>query len=620
MTGRDGALLGEYRIVRSLGSGPTGEVFLAEGPVPGAGVARVALKVLRGAPSDPLTQEVVRQTEAVAAQRLTSAVPHYGVVRAENSVAIVSAYAPAGSLGDGLDSARGGHLRLPLPVGVAARILAQLARALEGAHAAGLPHGDLKPNNIFVRTSPQGRPLASLGDFGQSGVLVTEAVRIMTSRTAPEGQHALRAATVLRYAAPEQLAGTTVPASDQYALATIAHELLTGEHPIAGEGAAFLSNLAAGAVTVRIAGNPDLSYNVNTVLARALSANPANRYASVAEFARALDDSLAASVPATGVTQQLAIMARSSSHPGASSVGHSGARIRPTFDVPGGESRPSGGTQAAPRLDRWTSLRKPLAIAAVAITLLALLSCGVSVFALNRGGVIHVPTSPGTYAGPDSATTHSTNTNALISPTDAKYGEAQLAAATAGQPTFSDTLASNTQGWQQNGTTVFFGPDSRLHIYNHNTAQVAATDTPGGHTASSLAISVRMSIVRGYASDTAGLRFLVRNNGDGTTSYYSFLISSDGHFDVWLFDPHSNGRWTFVTGGFSSAIATGTGASNTLSVLVQGAQGKLFVYANGHCIGQAQLLGSGPTSGTSGMMVMDGGAEATFTHYTLYTP
>src|SRR5690348_15511312 len=94
-----GTSFGPYRVLRRLGGGGAGEVYLGEPSKPTAGrPKRVALKVLDGTPSDTALLQLIRQIEAAAKLRNPHIVPFYGFAQEHAHMAVVLAYAPGGSL------------------------------------------------------------------------------------------------------------------------------------------------------------------------------------------------------------------------------------------------------------------------------------------------------------------------------------------------------------------------------------------------------------------------------------------------------------------------------------------------------------------------------------------
>ncbi|HKV85076.1 MAG TPA: serine/threonine-protein kinase [Ktedonobacterales bacterium] len=618
MVGREGATFGPYRLTRRLGAGGAGEVYRAEGP--GAGVEHggaVALKILTGGAQDVTTRAIAQQAHTVSTLPLPHVVPIYAVVEAGSELAVAMALAPGGSLGDTLSSRRAdGSPKLPLPLapGVVARLVTQLAHALGAVHAQGLAHGDLKPNNLFVRTSPSGAPLAAVSDFGQS-VLTTAAASLAASGS---GQSTWIAAQLL-FAAPEQLHGETLPASDQYALAAIAYFLLTGEPPFVGDAPALLSAIARDGFTVPSSLAPMLSGEIDGILARALAKRPDERFVSIEQFARALDGSLAVGVSATnGLTQQFARLAASTpgapipraAGPGVPSVTPGALRV---YDNSSGDRadgmapRPRSDSEAleiaAPRMSRRLGL-----LAGVAVLLLAL-ACvlGFQVFA--SGALFPHIRSIGGGA----------NHAATVTPNATEIAQARAAATTLSQvqsssPAFSDALLNNSKQWRADGSTAFFAPDG-LHLRNHSTSNIAAVDAPGSRAGlTSFASQVDVALVGGLTGDQAGMRFLVQPGPNGKSNFYCYLVSVEGHYSIWM---ARSGVWTQLSSGYSTALRAGFNQTNTLTVLVTANQRALF-FANKQYVTALDLPHDGVTSGNVGLMVLDGGAEARFTHLMIY--
>lgn len=632
MSGSESRTMGAYRLGRRLGVSATGAVFLAEGPRDAQhGPGQVVVKLLPGPADGPVAREMARQVRAVAALEHPGVVPLFGLAQDGTDTGIVMAYAPGGSLSDVL--ARGGSVSLPLALGVVSRMVGQLARTLLAAHKIGIVHGNLRPSNVFVRTSPRGRPLAALADFGQAAQVTRTAQALVSATLAPTAGQIGGYVERLRYAAPEQFHGIALPASDQYALALLACEWLTAQYPVAGDGPALLANLARGAVDLASLASPALDGAVRPVLARALAATPEQRYASIEEFAERLEDALAVGVPISGVTMEMASLGQDTgtsrgvlSPMGSSGVrragsyiqaaGGSGLLVQPSESHAGVESLAVAQELDLPTGDAPQKTRKRMAIFAVIAVVLALSACSFGVFTLDRGVALRVPTTAGSFAGPNVASKQSLSTTSVISSKDASTGQATLAQLTTRQPTFTDVLATNSQHWQTS-SAVFFS-DQRLHIVNNDTTTIVAATVPHTATGTAFAAQVNLSVVHGYPSDSAGMRFFVQKQPDGTEAYYAYLISSEGRFGVWLNDSDAARPWTLLSGGYSSALKTGMGATNALAVAVDSGKRSVYVFANGQCIARVPLSSEGPRQGQVGLMVLDGGAEAAFSQYAIF--
>ncbi|WP_019200946.1 serine/threonine-protein kinase [Tsukamurella sp. 1534] len=264
-----------YRIERMLGAGGMGEVYVARHPrLPRSD----ALKVL--APQFAADAHYRARFEREA--DLAAALAHPAIVMVhdrgefEGRLWIALAYV------DGADVARiaaAGRL----PNAEVVRIVAAVADALDYAGARGLVHRDVKPANILVSTDRR----ILLTDFGIARM--GDEASDLTGTGVTVG--------TLQYASPEQLRGLTVgPRSDQYSLACTAFHLLAGSAPFADSNAAnvIAGHLAAPVPTVRRA-RPDLTPQVDAVLARGMAKDPAHRFGTSGEFAAALGRVLQAS-------------------------------------------------------------------------------------------------------------------------------------------------------------------------------------------------------------------------------------------------------------------------------------------------------------------------------------
>ena len=219
-----GQTLSHYRILRKLGQGGMGEVFLARDTV----LERdVALKFLPAdMRSDPVARErFLREARAVAALNH----PHICVVHETSEVEgtpfIVLEYLDGVSLRERL--AQG-----PLPLGEALRLATEVAEALEAAHAHHIVHRDLKPANVMVTGTGQ----AKVTDFGlaRRWLVSEEAATGAASVLETVTQLTQPGTTVgtLAYMSPEQLQSQPVDhRSDIFSFGTMLYEMVTGVHP-----------------------------------------------------------------------------------------------------------------------------------------------------------------------------------------------------------------------------------------------------------------------------------------------------------------------------------------------------------------------------------------------------
>lgn len=257
-----------YLVGDLLGRGGQAAVYRAQGTDAGGPV--VALKVLDEQHRDPAsTARLAREFRIAASLHHRHIVP----VFAHGAFWMTMHYLDGGSAA-------------ALPT-LAARLeaLTQIATALDFAHHHGIVHTDVKPANILVHQdfSQYG---AMLIDFGVAHVLAEDVWHRATQVLAS-----------LPYAAPELLQGRLPQAAtDEYALACTASEMLTGLTPFAGENAMALVDahlhMAPPEISRRV---PWLSRTFDRVLARAIAKDPDRRYESCAEMMRHISDAVSRS-------------------------------------------------------------------------------------------------------------------------------------------------------------------------------------------------------------------------------------------------------------------------------------------------------------------------------------
>lgn len=612
MAGREGTTLGPYKLTRSLGSGGAGEVYLAEGPAQGGAAGQVALKVLRGSASDPTGRDIARQAHVVSALRQTHVLPVYAVGEDQQVIYIAMAYASGGSMAASVRPDGVGRVQLPLSAGVVARLVTQCARALHSVHAQGYAHGDLKLTNLFVRTAPQGGPLAAVADFGQAAVAVGAA----TAAARAAGTDQPWIANALLCAAPEQLNGTTSAASDQYALAAIAYLLLTGQFPFTGGAQALVVAIRNGTPTPPTQIDPTLPLPAEAALLRGLAKAPEMRFPDVSAFAQALSDGLAATATVSGgVTHQFSMLA------GGAAPGTSGTR-RTTVRIPAVPHAQAGPHAATLNLPADAPMPGPargtrgmrqrvLIVAACALAAALLVGGGLGWRALTAA-----PGPRGTlpnFGGLDYAPTLTPNpTQAAQQRKTAQQAEALLAAATSGTPVFSDSLASDNSKWAINGKQFFFGPDNRLHVVNQTPQAVVSLNMPG-NAPENFAVTVNMTFVHGSYSDLAGLRMRVESGASGGTAHFTMLISPEGLYQVWRYD---GAVWVSLDYGYSSAIRRGLNQTNQLAVIAQGTTFWMFV--NGQYVTSVRDSSVQPVEAPLGPTVIYEGTEVAYDHLAVY--
>ena len=269
----NGEIFAGYTIVRLLGSGGMGEVYLAEHPrLP----RRDALKILG---SDVSADEDYRR-RFIREADLAATLWHPNIVRVNDRGEFNEQLWIAMDYVDGTDAARLLRDRYPagMPADEVVAIITAIASALDYAHARGLLHRDVKPANIMLANPEDGERRILLGDFGIARTIGDVSGLTATNMTVG----------TLPYAAPEQLMDDPIDGrADQYALAATAYHLLTGSplFPQSNPAAVISRHLNSPPPAVADS-HPELA-GLDQVLARALAKDPANRFVQCMDFARA---------------------------------------------------------------------------------------------------------------------------------------------------------------------------------------------------------------------------------------------------------------------------------------------------------------------------------------------
>jgi serine/threonine protein kinase len=273
-----GSKIAGYTIQSEVGEGGTSAVYRAEHSVHGT----VALKVLR----EKLRHDRTAVARFVREAQYGTRVQHPNVVRTiEIGQSDTGLHFLAIEWAGGELLERYAKQNAPLSTEETAVIITQIGAAVHAAHAARIVHRDLKPENVMY--DPVSKQVKLL-DFG-----------IATDVQAPADERLTRAGFFvgsLMYIAPEALSGEIVtPAADQYSLATIAYYLLTRALPYTAKAPRemftqllTLPPIPLNAAKERLTFSPALE----KVVMKALSKDPANRYAEVMDFSKAFENAV----------------------------------------------------------------------------------------------------------------------------------------------------------------------------------------------------------------------------------------------------------------------------------------------------------------------------------------
>ena len=270
-----GARIASYLLEEQIGSGGMAVVYRAHDVRLDR---RVALKILAPelARDQGFRQRFIRESRAAAAVDHPNIIPIFEAGEASGVLFIAMRYVQGRDLRTLLD--REGTL----PAVHVAYIIAQMASALDAAHARGLVHRDVKPANMLLdeAAGSDQRDHIYLSDFGLS----------KQSLAAADLTSAGQFLGTLDYVAPEQIEGLPVDGrADLYALACAAFEMLCGAPPFNRDQRMAVLWAQLSEPPPRVTDRrPDLPAAVDQVMAKALAKTPADRYATCVDFAVAL--------------------------------------------------------------------------------------------------------------------------------------------------------------------------------------------------------------------------------------------------------------------------------------------------------------------------------------------
>jgi serine/threonine-protein kinase len=270
--------IGRYKIVRELGRGAMGVVYHAIDPNIGRPVAIKTIQLggnRTPEEQDRLRERLFREARSAGILSHPGIVTIYDVEQQGDLAYIAMEYVDGPTLDQVLAEPQA------VEPGLMFSILAQTAIALDYAHQKGIVHRDIKPANIMIAGPNSGTPgTVKITDFGIAKVTASE-------------QFTMTGAIVgtPHYMSPEQVQGQSVDGrSDQFSLAVIAYEMLTGEKPYTGE---HLTTVVYKIVAEEPAPphrlNPTLGGTIEVVIRKALAKKPDARFQTCQEFSDALE-------------------------------------------------------------------------------------------------------------------------------------------------------------------------------------------------------------------------------------------------------------------------------------------------------------------------------------------
>ncbi len=273
---------GRYRVIEVIGRGGMGMVYKVEHTRMGK---IAAMKVLHRDLADDPEVEHRFEREAAAVSRLhhPNTVQVFDFGSAQGALYLVMEYVRGQDLAHVLD--RDG----PLPFARAAPLLVQILGALAEAHELGIVHRDLKPENVLITRTMGGRDFAKVLDFGLA--------KVIEPGRAPDVSDRSQIVGTPYFMAPEQIRGDDVDArTDLYAMGALTYKLLTGTYP-------YDAKTAVGVLTKHLtaeleppskrAPSQRLEPGVDEIVEIALAKDPAQRWASAAAMAAAIEGTYA---------------------------------------------------------------------------------------------------------------------------------------------------------------------------------------------------------------------------------------------------------------------------------------------------------------------------------------
>jgi len=314
--------IGRYRILGELGRGATGVVYRAQDPAIGR---IIAIKTIRlsdftdEGERERLRERLFREAQSAGMLSHPNIVTIYDIAEEDGLAYIFMECVDGPPLEKVLNSPQ------PIPSETALTLLRQTAAALDYAHQKGIVHRDIKPANILIHE----RAHAKITDFGVAKIMSQQMTQTGVMMGTPN------------YMSPEQVQGHAVDGrADQFSLAVIAYEILTGEKPFQAEQLpALLFRIVREDPVAPQRLNPSVGPQVEAVLKKALAKSANDRYPNCVQFMDALARALQAS-------------------PGWRALPRSSAHNMPTMAGPIAEVKPPPGPKVGPPAPEPPALRR----------------------------------------------------------------------------------------------------------------------------------------------------------------------------------------------------------------------------------------------------------------------
>lgn len=270
-----------YKIIRLLGIGGMGEVYLAEDTRLGR---NVALKFLPNAFANDMGRmdRFIREARSASALNHPNIITIHEIGESDGRRFIATEYIDGRTLKDVMSSD-------VLPLGDMLDIAMQIASALEEAHSAGIVHRDIKPDNIMLR--PNG--LVKVLDFGVAKLMEGTEISSKNSSYEPRAAGMTQAGLVIgtaEYMSPEQARGGAIDSrSDIFSFGVVVYEMLCGRKAFSGENAAETVDAILHREPVPLADHvPQLPASITAIVERCLARSAEDRYQRISDVLQEL--------------------------------------------------------------------------------------------------------------------------------------------------------------------------------------------------------------------------------------------------------------------------------------------------------------------------------------------